>query len=683
MPSTTRPARSWVARALLGACALAVVGVTPSATADERSDPVPAPTLPETTFESVSEEVLVEMDDGVELAATLVRPSPDGQAAAEGRFPVVLAMTPYGRNGVCGCLPPELFAERGMIAVVVDVRGTGGSGGDLSENYFSPREAEDGRILVEHFGRLPESNGRVGMAGASYVGITQYLTAAQQPEHLAAIVPMLGISDLYREGYTHGGIPNLSFDLQYIAVQGAPGYAGTNTEPFLLEQTLRAKAGQDPPGMIAFDYLARPDDDPFYRDRSPIEVAERIEVPVLTIGGWKDGLLRGQTEMHAALADREGVLTRLHMDPCTHKGCGPPFAPLTDPEGRIDLAALTYEFLAHHLADEPLVERAPVEYYLQGAEEYRVADTWPPADVGYQQLGLGPDGELARDAPADDEATAEYVTNPSAGFSLAFNRYGTVAATPYVPLDQRLEGPQGLTFRTPVADEPLTIAGPIALRLTAASTATDTDWHAKLADVAPDGSESIITEGALRASHRELDPDRSTPARPYHTHTDPTPIEPDTFITYDLEIWPTAHELEAGHRLQLRITSTDLPTHLPGWISLDPDRPEDVEIHLHEPAVNTIRLADSHLLLPVPDGPATAERRRRDDRAEDRRRDDEAPAGPDADRPPAAGVAAGAAGPALPATGGPGEATTLLGLLLFVAAALTARRGAPTSKEVT
>lgn len=138
------------------------------------------------------------------------------------------------------------------------------------------------------------------------------------------------------------------------------------------------------------------------------------------------------------------------------------------------------------------------------------------------------------------------MTNPAAGFSLAFNKYGTVAATPYVPTDQRLEGPHGLTFRTPELTRPLSLAGPIGLHLVAASTAADTDWYAKLSHVAPDGSESIIEEGALRASHRALDPAQSTPERPYHTHTDPQPIEPNRFYEYDIEIWPTAYRLAPG-----------------------------------------------------------------------------------------------------------------------------------------
>lgn len=531
--------------------------------------PPPPPKLPDPTHRSVSREVLIPMDDGVRIAATVAFPSEDGQTPLPGPFPVVLSMTPYSRNGVCGCYAPSFWATHGMVGAVADVRGTGGSEGNLEANFFSPREARDGYHLVEYLGTQPYSTGKVGMAGGSYVGITQYLTAEQQPPHLAAIAPQVAISDLYREGFAHGGIPSLSFDAQYIAVQGAPGAAGANTDPFLLQETLNAKLGQSPPGSIAFDYLARPNDDPFYRDRSPIYRAEAIEVPTLVVGGWRDGLLRGAPEMYQRLARRRGVETRLYMDPCTHKGCGPPFAPLTDPPGREDISAYVFEFLAKHLRGAKTPARPPVQYYLQAKNEYVSAERWPPSSAT-QRFEVGPGTLRAPGAEAPSgqaEETRQYVTNPTAGFSLAFNNYGTVAATPYVPTDQRLEGPQGLSFRTPVLDRPLTLVGPIGLRLVAASTASDTDWYAKLADVAADGSESIVTEGALRASHRAVDRDKSTPARPYHTHTDPQPIEPNRFYDYDVEIWPTAYELAKGHRLQLRLTSTDLPTHMPGSIA--------------------------------------------------------------------------------------------------------------------
>lgn len=547
----------------------------------------PPPVLPAPTYAStVSREELVAMDDGVKIATTVTLPSHDGRTPAAGRFPVVMGLTPYGRNGLCSCPDAKLFSTRGFATVVADVRGTGGSGGDLKGNYFSPREARDGAALVDHYGAQSWSTGRVGMSGGSYVGITQYLTAEEQPEHLAAIAPQVALGDLYRDAFTHGGIVNLSFDLQYIAVQGGPGAVGPNTDPALLAHTVQAKLGQSPPGTIAFDYLERPNDDAFYRDRSPIYRADRITVPVLDIGGWRDGLLRGAPEMYGALAGRRGVETRMVIEPCTHKGCGAPFAPLTDPPGQADTTALIFEFLDRHLRGTRTPDRAPVSVHVQGANTRLESDRWPPRGTRFRALRLGA-GE------------ASYVTNPAAGFSLALNQYGTVAATPYVPLDQRLEGPQGVTVRTSALARPLRIAGPIALHLRAASTAADTDWHAKLADVAPDGTESIITEGSLRASHRALDRRRSRPGRPYHPHTDPTPIEPGRFYDYAIEIAPTAYELAPGHRLQVRITSTDLPTHLPGSVRLDRANPAATRIDLNAPARNTLDLDRSRLLVPT------------------------------------------------------------------------------------
>jgi putative CocE/NonD family hydrolase len=577
-----------MARALLLIVAF-LVTVAPAAAA------TPPPKLPPPTYKSVAKEVLIPMDDGIKLAATVALPSKDGAKPAPGRFPVVVGMTPYSRNGVCGCYAPDFWATRGMVGAVVDVRGTGGSGGTLEENFFSPREARDSRTVIEWLAKQPYANGRVGMAGGSYVGITQFLAAGQRPPHLRAIAPQVPIADLYRDGFAHGGIPSLFFDLQYIGVQGAPGAAGANTDPYLLQETLAAKAGQSAVGTIAFDYLARPNDDPFYRARSPIAVADRIKVPALIVGGWRDGLSpRGASEMYARLARRRGVETRLYMDPCTHKGCGPPFAPLTNPPGQEDISAYVFEFLSKYLTRTNTPRRANVRFYLQGRDAFLNARRWPPRSAHRAQFPLAA-GTLG----TPGTGTGSYVTDPAAGFAMAFNKYGTVAASPYVPTDQRLEGPQGLTFRTPVLKRRLTLAGPSALHLVAASTATDTDWYAKLSDVAPDGSESIIEEGALRASHRALDQRRTRPARPYHTDVDPQPITPGTFTSYDVEIWPTAYELAPGHRLQLRVTSTDLPTHLPGSIRFDRAAPQDTRIDLLSPATNTIRYAGSHLTLSV------------------------------------------------------------------------------------
>src|SRR5687768_13967179 len=93
--------------------ALTIVAVTfalPAGAAQAQAPPV----LPEPTYQSVAQEVLIPMDDGVKLAATIALPSEDGENALPGPFPVVVGMTPYSRNGVCGCFPPDFWATRGM-----------------------------------------------------------------------------------------------------------------------------------------------------------------------------------------------------------------------------------------------------------------------------------------------------------------------------------------------------------------------------------------------------------------------------------------------------------------------------------------------------------------------------------------------------------------------------------------
>src|SRR3982750_3672914 len=117
-------------RAMAAAAVGGLAAFTPSAAADP-------PELPPPTYQSVSQRVLIPMDDGVRLAATVALPSKDGRSPAPGRFPVVLEMTPYGRDGGCGCIPGADFATRGIVGAAVDVRGTGGSEGTLKDNYFS------------------------------------------------------------------------------------------------------------------------------------------------------------------------------------------------------------------------------------------------------------------------------------------------------------------------------------------------------------------------------------------------------------------------------------------------------------------------------------------------------------------------------------------------------------------
>lgn len=86
--------------------------------------------------------------------------------------------------------------------ISVDARGAGNNDGHMG--VLGSQEAEDGYDVVEAVAKLPWCNGNVGMAGNSYLAISQWFIAAQQPPSLKAIAPWEGLSDLYREQFCRG-----------------------------------------------------------------------------------------------------------------------------------------------------------------------------------------------------------------------------------------------------------------------------------------------------------------------------------------------------------------------------------------------------------------------------------------------------------------------------------------------
>ncbi len=117
-------------------CALTGLAACKDSNSDRTISPNPRPgtppaqtpaVLPPPTYEkTVSQELAIPMSDGVRLGATVTFPSLGGSTPAPGKFPVVVSITPYSRNGLGGAPDRSVFAARGIIGVTVDTRGTGG-----------------------------------------------------------------------------------------------------------------------------------------------------------------------------------------------------------------------------------------------------------------------------------------------------------------------------------------------------------------------------------------------------------------------------------------------------------------------------------------------------------------------------------------------------------------------------
>ena len=370
------------------------------------------------------------MDDGVKIGATVTFPSTRRQDAGAGALPGrAVDDAVRARRGVRLSRRRQLFATRGMIGAWSPTCAGPAAAAATSAATTSPRvRRATATTWSSTSGRARTRSGKVGMAGGSYVGITQYLTAERRPPHLAAITPQVAHQRPVPRRLRARRHPQPPVRRPVHRRAGrARVRRGRTAIRTCCSRRSRPSSGQSPPGTIAFDYLSRPDDDDFYRDRSPIYNADRIKVPVLDLGQWHDGLLRGETEMYrragaAAAASRlASIWTRART-----RAAGRRSTPLTNPPDLNDTNAVIFEFLAKYLQGRATPDRPPVAVLPPGRRTGTSTPTAGRRPARRRGATAARPGTLGSPA-AGGSATGTYVTNPLAGFSMAFDQYGTVA----------------------------------------------------------------------------------------------------------------------------------------------------------------------------------------------------------------------------------------------------------------
>lgn len=481
----------------------------------------------------VEKDILVEMSDGVRLALDIYRPD------AEGAFPALLSMSPYTKElQVSGSRSPnneagdtEFFVKRGYCHVIVDVRGSGSSEGDYG--VIDDKEIEDGVELVEWVAEQDWCDGNVGMMGISYFGMNQLLLAEKRPPHLKAIFPYDALADMYRDLVYHGGKFCLGFMAFWMGLV-------IRANPRFLKGGTALDAARDL-------FLQRKAlDGPFFWERSSYQRLDTIDIPAYLGSDWfMIGLhLRG------AFTIWEGIRSPKCM---MIGGFGLPRRPWK--RYREELLRWYDHWLKG--MDTGVMDGPPIRIYIQGDGRWRGENEWPLARTNWQKLYLHPgggklDGLLDNRPHVGDEGDHRYFFSP---LSIA-----------------GLLGLPKLVYRTPQLSRRVELTGPISLTLHAASTASDTTWVVKLLDEDERGGCSIVTRGWLKASHREIDLERSRPYRPWHPHTREQKLSHREVYEFQIEIWPTSMAFPAGHRIRLEIASMDSPVfdfpffHLPNLL---------------------------------------------------------------------------------------------------------------------
>ncbi|MGH9512620.1 MAG: CocE/NonD family hydrolase [Terriglobales bacterium] len=519
---------------------------------------------------TVEHGVSATMRDGVILRADIYRPK------ADGKFPVLLQRTPYNKSGGSGF--GLKAAATGYVVIIQDVRGRYTSDGDF---YTFKHESDDGYDTVEWAAALPNSNGKVGMFGGSYVGATQMLAAIAHPPHLAGICPVVTASN-YHNGWTYqGGAFEQWFNQSWtsgLAQDTLSRQVSKNTNALTGEWKLPLvnyplfnfpdnsfSPASSTLAPYYIDWLEHPGYDDYWKKISIEEHYADITVPALTIAAWYDifqgGSLRNYIGMKThggSEAARNGQHLLITIG--GHAGGGRKigdvdFGPAAAQYDEGDITLKWYDYLFKGVQNE--FAGKPVKIFVMGTNQWREEDDWPLSRAQATKYflhsakganSLRGDGTLSVTSPRTELAD-HFVYDPS-------NPVPTVGGPlccdgwhlPPGPRDQRSVEARDdvLIYSTPPFTQDTEVTGPVTLELYAKSSAVDTDFTAKLVDVGPDGFARNLTEGIVRARYRD-------------SQEKPELMNPGQIYKFIIDLWSTSNVFLKGDSLRLEISSSNFP----------------------------------------------------------------------------------------------------------------------------
>lgn len=487
-------------------------------------------------------DVAVRLRDGTTIYVDVLRP------AGSENVPVLIAWSPYGKStgnapkydqlfGLLGIdvsqqsglqkfegPDPAYWCANGYAICHPDPRGVFNSEGDST--MMGEQEGRDCADLIEWLAEQEWCNGKVGMSGTSYLAISQWFTAAEQPPHLAAIAPTEGMSDVYRDLVFRGGMPDLEF-------------------PGLLALNFVGKGQRE-------DLVAEAERYPLFNELWETKAARLadITVPAYVVASYTNGIhtpgtFRGWREMNSM-----DKWLRIHN---------------------------TMEWPDYYSKDAVEDLRRFFDRYLKG--EDNGWDSTPR--VRYSVLDLHGNDRVdvpAENFPPEDFAhTNFYLDGQAAGLTTKAPRTSTSVS--YDPTDDNSRATFDLTF-----DEDVDVVGYPRLRLwVEADGADDMDVFVLLEKLDANGDrleqfnvpndgpamQAITANGAsilkykgsngrLRVSLRALDDAKSTDDVPVHAFNRQEKLEPGEVVPIDIDLFPVGLSFHAGEVLRLVVSGQNL-----------------------------------------------------------------------------------------------------------------------------
>lgn len=528
-------------------------------------------------------DLAVALRDGTVVYVDVLRP------AGGTDLPAVVAWSPYGKeegNQLLDDFPfragvakdavsglqkweapdPAYWCAHGYAIVNPDARGAYGSQGDVY--FFGTQEGRDGCDVVEWVAAQGWCNGKVGLAGNSWLAIAQWFIAAERPPHLAAIAPWEGLNDLYRHDLVRGGIPDAGFNESIVQATYGPGRV------------------EDLPAMVARYPLMNA----YWEDKAA--ALEKVDVPAYVVASWTNFLhTPGTFEGFERIASAEKWL-RVHntME----------WPDFYRPENQDDLRRFFDRYLR---GLENGWETTPrVRLSVLDPDRTDVVDRpeteWPPARTEYRSLYLdASSGRLSPTAPTA-EASVRYVADDGKGravFTMTCDR--DMELVGYLKLRLWVEAAgaddmdvfvkvqkldrRGRILPSPVMPPPNPLLRKLTRRLVPLGLKPLTLMYFTGA------------KGRIRVSHRALDQKRSTAWAPYLTHAAEERLASGDVVPVDIAVTPLGMRWRAGEQLRVIVAGYDLsPVAMKG---VAPVKTLNRGAHV----IHTGGTYDSHLLVPV------------------------------------------------------------------------------------
>jgi putative CocE/NonD family hydrolase len=586
----------------------------------------------------VEDNLMIPMRDDVHLATDIFRPALSGIPVAE-QLPILLQRTPYDKTGERLVASARFFASHGYVVALQDHRGRYASEGVFTK-YIG--EGQDGYDTIEYLAALPYGDAQVGMWGTSYSAHSQANAAKLRPPHLKTIVlNMGGMSN----GWDHKVRNHGAFEIQQLTWAFRQLAAETD-DPLVQEMlsidtidkwltVMPLRKGLNPLSVAPnfedyiLEMLTHADYDDYWKhpDLNWVEHYDSTaDIPMLLLSGWYDSYGGGTIQNYLALSERLDSPVRLIMGPWTHSGNTRSYSGNVEFGADASIDDFHHEF---HLrwfdrylkSNEGDVEDANVRVFVMGTGDghkdengrlyhggyWKEGADWPLPGTAMTPYYFHADGSLGTSPPGKGVLPTTYTFDPQDPVPTIGGSFSSTspvfepgaydqrerddvfgATPPYLPLKSRDDV---LVFQTEPLDQDVEVVGPIIVQLFVSSTATDTDFTAKLVDVYPPsadfptGYEMNLTDGIVRARYRDR-PDQQVLMKPGQV--------------YEIEVtpFPNANRFKKGHRIRVDISSSNFP-----HFDVNPNTGEPLGKHRRTmEAQNTIyhdAEHPSHVVLPI------------------------------------------------------------------------------------